>query len=515
MIIEEAGILHSTLANFEMDNSDDKSAVPRRKFRSTKRGKRRFQGNQFTETSGSKRKRVLSSRITTMKNPSQGALRPTVVDKSGDQIIHSTPITKPAKRSVSSRKIDTSLSPIKKLGNIEEGTGFRFMDLGVLGNVFQLFACPDCCEKGLALYEIPNRKMGCASCLQLQCLTCGWIHDFYTSAKSSTGYNVNIRLVYAMRCIEGFAGAKKFCGLMTIPGVPTKNNFDKISRRLTTKVFKVAEDSMIAASKELHADAREDKAISCGVSVDGTWQKRGFSSLNGCVAALSIDTGKILDIEAMSRYCKGCQKHERDDRESADYLVWKTNHICSAKYRGSAPAMEPDGAQRIFKRSKEKRALIYNHFYGDGDRKSFSSIENTYAEDNIKVIKYECIGHVQKRVGTALRKLRKEKKLGGKGKLTDKMIDRLQNYYGIAVRSNKGDFDGMKSAILAGLFHCASSENKEYHTYCPDGLNSWRKFKSDRAKGTKTYKAGAGLPVSIIKEVKPIFSRLSSDELLG
>ena len=95
------------------------------------------------------------------------------------------------------------------------------------------------------------------------------------------------------------------------------------------------------------------------------------------------------------------------------------------------------------------------------------------------------------------------------------MIDCLQNYYGVAVRSNKGDLEGMKSAILAGLFHCASSEGREYHTYFPDGLYSWCKFKSDRAKGTRTYKAGAGLAVSIIKEVKPIFSRLSSDDLLG
>ena len=119
MIIEEAGILHSTLANFVMDNSDDKSAVPRRQFRSKKRGKQRFQGTQFTDTSGGKRNRVVSSRITTMKSLSQGALRPTVVDKSGDQLIHSTPIAKPGKRSVSSRKTDLSLSPIKKLGNIQ------------------------------------------------------------------------------------------------------------------------------------------------------------------------------------------------------------------------------------------------------------------------------------------------------------------------------------------------------------------------------------------------------------
>ena len=41
-----------------------------------------------------------------------------------------------------------------------------------------------------------------------------------------------------------------------------------------------------------------------GVSVDGTWQKRGFTSLNGAVAAISMDTGRILDVEVMTRYCQ-------------------------------------------------------------------------------------------------------------------------------------------------------------------------------------------------------------------
>lgn len=116
--------------------------------------------------------------------------------------------------------------------------------------------------------------------------------------------------------------------------------------------------------------------------------------------------------------------HEKDDRELPDYLLWKANHVSNANYRGSAPAMDHDGTQRVFTRPKEKRSLIYNHFYGDRDSKSFSSIENIYKEDDFKVIKYECIGHVQKRVGTALRKLTKQRKLGGRGKLTEKMIDR-------------------------------------------------------------------------------------------
>ena len=33
------------------------------------------------------------------------------------------------------------------------------------------------------------------------------------------------------------------------------------------------------------------------VSSDGTWQKRGSVSMNGTVAIISIDNGKIIDIE--------------------------------------------------------------------------------------------------------------------------------------------------------------------------------------------------------------------------
>ena len=101
--------------------------------------------------------------------------------------------------------------------------------------------------------------------------------------------------------------------------------------------------------------------------------------------------------------------------------------------------------------------LRYTEFYGDGDSSSFRDVENIYPEE--KVTKYECLGHCQKRVGNRLRKLRQRVKgLGGKGKakevlyhthhgeiikitkkaegkFTDTIIDLLQNYFGIALRS--------------------------------------------------------------------------------
>jgi hypothetical protein len=130
-------------------------------------------------------------------------------------------------------------------------------------------------------------------------------------------------------------------------------------------------------------------------------------------------------------------------------------------------------------------------------------------------VKKECVGHVQKRVGTALRKLKKENKgLGGKGKLTDSFIDKLQNYYGIAIRSNSGDLEAMREGVRASLFHTASSERRNLHSLCPDGPDSWCRFKQDKVNKTSNYKPGPGLPDEIIKLVKPVYERLSNDELL-
>ena len=82
--------------------------------------------------------------------------------------------------------------------------------------------------------------------------------------------------------------------------------------------------------------------------------------------------------------------------------------------------------------------------------------------------------------------------------------------------ANVGNLAGMQKATRATLFHVASSEKNNYHSaYCPTGKDSWCRFQQDRANGTKTYKPGKGLPLSVIEKVKPIFAALSSEELLA
>ncbi|GFX54906.1 uncharacterized protein TNCV_3318231 [Trichonephila clavipes] len=258
-------------------------------------------------------------------------------------------------------------------------TGNIIIDMEVLLNLFLRLCCPKCFEEG-----------------------------FSSSKETLNCPEVNTRFVYGMRQIgKDFSAGFKLCASELLVLHPTKN-----------------------------------KTVECGISVDGTWQRRGYSSMNGCVAALSVCTGKVVDIEIMSSYCPTCRKISKMPR-SIESETFAADHVCHSNFQGSALKMEAVGATRIFQRSIVKRGLKYAHYYGDGDSKGFISVKDTYGKD--RVTKYECIGHVRKRVGARVCKLKsKNKNLSGKGKLTDSFIDRFQNYYGIAVRSNVGNLSGLQ-----------------------------------------------------------------------
>ena len=283
-----------------------------------------------------------------------------------------------------------------------------------------------------------------------------------------------------------------------MPKPMTRRNYDKLSCKIKNACKQTAFETMREAASNLEKD---DEVTDTSISADGSWQRRGYSSLNGFVSAISMDSGKVIDIEPMSRLCKACNSHEKLKKTNPiEYDSWKAKHTnCPSNYRGSAPSMEVEGAKRIFQRSEKLNCLRYTKFFSDGDSKTFPAIEDTYMSgNNPKVKKRECVGHVQKHVGNRIRKKKKlVRGLGGKGKLTEAIIDRLQNYYGIAIRSNKGNKENMKLAIHASLFHVSSSKTNIWHDHCPKGASSWCGYQRDKALGTSTYKPGPGLPLNV------------------
>ena len=114
-------------------------------------------------------------------------------------------------------------------------------------------------------------------------------------------------------CGQGYAGLEKLTALMNLPKPMTANNYDKIVNRLNVVAKEVANETMTDVSENLLSKSKgpnHDTVIDT-VSCDGSWQKRGYSSLNGVVTVISMDNGKILDIEPMTRTCKSCLLHEK------------------------------------------------------------------------------------------------------------------------------------------------------------------------------------------------------------
>ena len=243
-----------------------------------------------------------------------------------------------------------------------------------------------------------QRKKDLPHCYMFNVRHLNFIHEFYTSSASAhQSYDVNKRVVYAMRaCGQGHAGLETFTSLTNLPKPMTINNYDKIVSIIATKVKEVAEETMQETCEEIHKNLSADlnTVVDTSVSCDGSWQRRGFSSLNGVVKAISMKTGKVVDIEAMTRACKACSLKENLKKDDPlAYAHWRV-HVCNFNYHGSAGNMETVGTKRIWERSIKINKLRYTKFYGDGDSKSYSNVCDVYP--GVKVEKLECVGHVQK-----------------------------------------------------------------------------------------------------------------------
>ena len=125
---------------------------------------------------------------------------------------------------------------------------------------------------------------------------------------------------------------------------------------------------------------------------------------------------------------------------------------------------------------------------------------------------------------TRLRNLRAEKVglkladgkgISGKGRLTDSIVNLMQNYHGMAIRQNLDNVYSMKKSIIAILYHCSENDDQDdRHKFCPRSADSWCSYQSDKHTGENTYKVHVSLPAAITDLLKPTFNELSSDALL-
>ncbi len=96
---------------------------------------------------------------------------------------------------------------------------------------------------------------------------------------------------------------------------------------------------------------------------------------------------------------------------SVEFQDWYEVHEalgCTLNHSGSSPAVEVEGALVLWRRLIARRNLRYINVVSDGDSKTISALnkEKPYGDD-VEIVKFECVGHVQKRVGASIIKLTK------------------------------------------------------------------------------------------------------------
>lgn len=148
------------------------------------------------------------------------------------------------------------------------------------------------------------------------------------------------------------------------------------------------------------------------VSGDGSWKKRGFTSLFSVTTIIGYYSGKIIDLVVKSGYCQACV-YWKQKEGTDEYIEWYEQHEdeCFANHSGLAGKMEVDAIKEMFSRSEEKFEVKYTNYIGDGDSKTYKTILdlNPYGDD-VPVVKSECVGHVEKKMGTRLRNAKKKKR---------------------------------------------------------------------------------------------------------
>ena len=171
-------------------------------------------------------------------------------------------------------------------------------------------------------------------------------------------------------------------------------------------------------------DEEDHGNTSITVSFDGTWQKQSHASMHGVAAVIDVVTGLVVDFEVLSMYCHSCScKKPQLGADSPAFTAWYAEHKdnCSINYHGSSNAMEVEAAKHLWAWSVQTNGLMYTGMLGDGDSKAYQAVVEVepYGPD-VEIIREECVNHAHKRMGTALLKLSREKKLGGcgRGRLT-------------------------------------------------------------------------------------------------
>ncbi|KAH7951915.1 hypothetical protein HPB52_015376 [Rhipicephalus sanguineus] len=233
--------------------------------------------------------------------------------------------------------------------------------------------------------------------------------------------------------------------------------------------------------------------------------QRKFDLLGVSAECQTGDAGTdflLVDMKVLNNFfaqakCDKCDAKSLSVRKATDkeyglapqdegYTDWLATHECQRNIECNSGRMEVEAALTMFQRSWAKHGLRYTTVLSDGDSRTFHALSEAEVYGFIQIDKKDCINHVHKRMGAALRNLVDKKKA-----------------------------QAMKRAVEATLLHMTSTDDAPKHSKCPEGASSWCKYNRALANGESPPSHKNALPACVGAALEPVFARLSDESLLA
>ncbi|CAN8010699.1 unnamed protein product [Ixodes pacificus] len=409
----------------------------------------------------------------------------------------------------------------------EVGTAFTVVSLTAVNALLECVKCKVC--GGTVNISKGDREYGVAVKLVLSCAKCGELKSEWSSPRGKGNATCNpfeINILASLALVSTGNGQTVLNDLFSAMNISKrglhKKTFQKcLKEKINPAAQKAAGTAMsecAGAVKTLYGDLNFGNPGNIAVSYDGTWMTRGHSSHIGVGSVIELFSGYVLDYVVLSNFCLGCEIGPKESDPA--YQEWKDTHICQRNSSSKPGQMEVEAATILFERSLAKHGLRYTTMLCDGDSRSYNALQDANVYGFVEVEKEDCVNHVHKRMGTALRNLVQKQKgegkprLGGKGKLTADLITKLTMYYGWALKSHEGDIEKMQKAVMASYYHITSTDAKPNHALCPTGETSWCKQNAAVARNEAPPKHHYNLPSYVSDALLPVYTRLSDQKLL-
>lgn len=213
--------------------------------------------------------------------------------------------------SASAKKIKAS----KEIPHIHEDNDidYRILNFVTVFRTLSEYVKCKICAGNVTFQTASTRGLGFK--ILINCELCGETASIPSCPYIGSTYEVNRRFTFTMRLLGiGLEGCKKFCGVMDLPPPVTQATYDLHVENIRQASLVVCEASCqrgVEEEKEALLQKDVEDPFKLTVSGDGTWKKRGHSSLYGVSSIIGWETGKVLDVLVKSSYCKTCETWKR------------------------------------------------------------------------------------------------------------------------------------------------------------------------------------------------------------